>query len=363
MRWIYSIIVFILFQSASAKEAFLKDIDSIKKSLDIYLVDTHLKVPHEFQIPIESFAIFAPLNLESSFLDACEKEERKFFPYEVILVFEDKKYDIYPTPKELREAASGGPKDQNYYLFLLKYEKQLLDSNPDIDDRFIHVHFPNEVLTEQIKFQNSFAKFTYSTGFKRNFNLVPFISPNQNSKDLYWIKEAEVILDVSPEVLFKGNLKTEEEIHSSTENKSEELTLENLKSFFDLQGLKFETTSVNASLGTEASINSQIKISVSMLVDSGPETQKKRAGIVSSIDFIIPDGSKLIIFSSFKAPVSSVLSGKANFETDNSVGGAAGIEYETSSGIKFRTGVQGIGSENPFVNTGIVIPSGKPPKK
>jgi hypothetical protein len=360
MKYIYLIPLLLIFSGTRTfgQDSFVQDFTKIKEKLDIYLIDTHLNGPEKFALPAAVFTSFMTPQLSSSFLDECEKHQFKLLPYQVLLILEDtRKY--HKAPSELLNESSDALIPTPYHLFLLQMKSE--EQEIDLEKKYAEIRFLDEILTEQIKFRSSLLSLTYSTGFKKNPTLLPLPDDHQFSRDLDWIKQAEVMLNLGPEFIVKGNLVMSEEIPSSLEEENK-IKMDDIKSLFDLNGLRFETNSVNASLGTESAINESVKFNFSMLVDyqSGSE---KTAGLVSSMDFSIPNGSRLLVYSSFKAPVSMIISKKSGNPETRNLGGGAGIEFETSSGIKFRSGVDGLGTENPFINTGIIINSGKPPKK
>jgi hypothetical protein len=359
------LIVFLISANVFGQD-FLLDIKDIKRKIDISLLDAHLKEPEKIELNGAVFSSFMTPPYPSIYEEVCPELEGSKSPYEVLLILSQSGPSVYPAldesslhPPGLLNPKLQPPPEIPVQIIAVKHEDLPVFLVDDPNHFKYKMVLKSESMSDQIHFISPYLEFKYSTGFKTNSPKPLLDNGNIDPATLNWVKRANLLLNLAPNVEINSDVTILETLVPDAPyapGKEDQTPA----SLFDWTGLKFQRNSVNAKLGSTASLSHSIKLNVGLMMDSSPG--KKTAGVMSSMDISIPNGSKILVFSSFKAPASLDFQ-KIPSNIIAPYGGGAGVEYETKHGIKIRGGVNGIGSKVPSIDAGIVIPADISPKR
>ncbi len=338
--------LFILLGSFSLGAAeFVKNIEDIKREIDLSLLKYHLKDPTKNPLPGASFGSFLSYPAPSLMGEHCLEFDSQKTRIEVIMVLQN----LFPTNPPL---LAPEPKEEHNpntetIIFLVEnnqpidYEK---DSSPSYE-----VSFPSEFMEDKIKFAHKSLEFKYSTGYRLNQSSSPQ-GAGVNTSDLEWLRKGNLKIDVLP------SLRIDSEVLISESLQSQEGPIRGniISNLFSLEGIKFATNYVNVKVDASAQVSKKAKVNLSLNVDH--QSGESSAALLSNIDFAIPNGARLMVFSNVKSPLN--ISGRVlESKTD------AGIELKTSKGIRFSGEVNDLGSGVPQIRGTISLPADFSPRE
>jgi len=316
---------------------FVTDIENIKRELDHSILRLHLRDPSKNPIPGASFGSFLSDNSQSSLVDHCLEFDSRKINVEVLMILRN----FFPKtlPPLAPEAKKKEDLNEEMIIFLVE-NSQPIDHDETLPPAY-EVALPSEFMEDKIKFAHKSLQFNYSTGYRMNQN-----SPSQgrelNPNDLEWIRRGDLKIDLLPSLKIASQVLVSE----SLQTQNGPIRGNVISSLFSLQGIKFETNYVSVKVDASAQVTQRAKVNLSFNVDhQGGESS---AQLLSNVDFSIPNGSRLMVFSNVKSPLriyGSVLDSSAD----------AGIEFKTSKGLRLSGEVNQLGTGVPQVRGTILL--------